>query len=89
MTGKIYKSFYASCITCGHTTEGPVEVIDGLPKSSVVKCPKCSNQATLGNIRGLFEFQAMVAKEISKLKMQIFDLECQIEELVEGHQGER
>lgn len=82
-----YRGIQVCCTTCGFCGKTPVEVEDtdkySKPKKFYQKCPKCSNKAMVN-----YTFWSPLAinilvKEIVSLKNDVFELECQIEQLVD------
>jgi ssDNA-binding Zn-finger/Zn-ribbon topoisomerase 1 len=82
-----YAKYPVLCLTCGQRSErilkqGKDKIWTNIDKC---RCPKCSKTAyVLNPLRSQFLFEAM-AKEIVRLKSNIFELEC----MIDGDQGER
>ena len=71
------------CLTCGNVSNKWVTVGDkGIP--SKTKCPKCSKTAYTLSIAGIWGFMPAVAKEISRMKLDMLDVQAFIEEQMEG-----
>lgn len=78
------------CLTCGNIFEAWVDVDEGPydVKNRYIPCNKCGKKSVVCGLDTLWPTLQHLVKQNQKLRMSVFELECQIEELVDP-QGER
>lgn len=72
---RVKREGYVSCLSCGNTSKTFIlELKDGSLNQTAL-CPKCSNTAHTNNLKGLWSFMQIAAKEIAQIKLDMIDLQ--------------